>query len=145
MLVLFVSFWVFRVFLASTSVQLEGRACSPAGREDMNGMRRPRGPRGRCPPAGQEARAPAAPAKKNLSRKTSPERPLGSAEPGWFSLRSRSRHWGCFPGRAGPRLLPRGRAAAAGVMLPKSDLCGAGGDGHRVQGHLTVLPSLPSA
>lgn len=39
-----------------------------------------------------------------LPRKTSPERPPGAAEPGWFSLRSPSRHRGYFSAGAGPRL-----------------------------------------
>lgn len=70
----FGSFWVFRGFLAGTAVQLAGRACSPAGRQDTDGMCRARSPGvpgGGCPPVGQEARAPSAPAKKNLSRASS--------------------------------------------------------------------------
>lgn len=70
----FGSFWVFRGFLAGTAVQLAGRACSPAGRQDTDGMCRARSPGvpgGGCPPVGQEARAPSAPAKKNLFRASS--------------------------------------------------------------------------
>lgn len=120
-------------------------------------------PGGRVPPPGRKSEP-----RRPLPRKTSPERPPGAAEPGWFSLCSPPRHRGYFSAWAGPRLgtgtapapglglvLWELSGAAAGVMLPKSDFrCGARGDepqgpwdgqGWGVRAHLPMLPSLPTA
>lgn len=166
MLVVFGSFWVFRGFLAGTAVQLAGRACSPAGRQDTDGMCRARSPGvpgGGCPPVGQEARAPSAPAKKNLSRASSRRcrarmvfPPLSLTAQGLFF----SGGWpqaGLGAVRAPRCLLLPPTAPKKCPLRGTAPGCGAGrghGPGHGVQwdvqgcgarAHLTLLPSLPSA
>lgn len=78
---LFFFFNILYFFWDGMPVWLEGRGCSllagmelsEAGRQDMKWDAPTSGsPGGGCPPAGQEARAPSAPAKKNLSRTASP-------------------------------------------------------------------------
>lgn len=162
----FGSFWVFRGFLAGTAVQLAGRACSPAGRQDTDGMCRARSPGvpgGGCPPVGQEARAPSAPAKKNLSRASSrrcrarmvfpplsltaqglffsggwPQAGLGAVRAPWCLLLlptapKKCPLWGTAPGCGAGR----GHGPGRGVQWDVQG-CGA-------RAPLTRLPSLPSA